>query len=350
MKIAISVLGDVNEDNGTVVRAKRVRDLIKDHHEVTLVYRGGQIEEKGYVAVSPTFGRLWNIKLLPIAFRGDFDCIYCASDFVGFFTYFLFPRYRMIIELHGIISDEYRLGRPSKLRYKIIYKILRFIETFVVRRAERVIALSDDIAKYYSRFNEKTTTLPVFVDTLLFKRSDRALGGGRRKIGLIGPFDQGNINYHTLELIKKNLQMFDDNIDFVCIGRIDEDQKLRSPRIEYTGFLPSIRDYINKLEEMNAVVIMSIAESFGALNKILEPMALNVPVITNPKGVIGIEGCVHDENIIIIDERELVETVNSLMKNDPKMTEIGIKARTLVERHHSSIVIQNKLLETLRKI
>ena len=120
MKIAISVLGDVNEDNGTVVRAKRVRDLIRGHHDVTIIFRGKPIDESGYIAVSPRFGRLWNLKLLPIAFRSDFECIYCASDFVGFFTYFLFPRYRIIIELHGIISEEYRLSRPSKLKYKII--------------------------------------------------------------------------------------------------------------------------------------------------------------------------------------------------------------------------------------
>ena len=52
--------------------------------------------------------------------------------------------------------------------------------------------------------------------------------------------------------------------------------KMCSTRIEYTGYLTGIREYINKLE-MDAVVIMSIAESYGALNKILEPMALNIP-------------------------------------------------------------------------
>ena len=61
MKIAISVLGDVNEDNGTVVRAKRVRDLIRGHHDVTIIFRGKPIDESGYIAVSPRFGRLWNL-------------------------------------------------------------------------------------------------------------------------------------------------------------------------------------------------------------------------------------------------------------------------------------------------
>jgi glycosyltransferase involved in cell wall biosynthesis len=363
MKIAVSCLCDISRSDGTIVRAKRVFELLQKKYDCTLIMRG---EHKGksdnVEVIQPS--KFWNFQLIPVFLKNRFDLVYCSHDFWGFLTYFALAKWwtcKVILEAHGVISleREERYPDPGPID-KVRIKMLKWREQFAVKHADCIIALSEDICKYYGKFNENIFIVQNFVDEKQFKpkksaREQISDDKVRKNVGLIGPFINeydANRNFlvssSVLDFLYKNIDKFDARIDFVVIGQCN--YKIQNERISYTGYLNDFQDYVDKLTLLDAVLVPAKYSSFGALTKVLEPMACSVPVFTTPVGLISFDHVTPGEDILVYDESELVAKVNECLFDIDLMDRVGKNARQTIETYYSETVNSKRLIDAIDKI
>jgi sugar transferase (PEP-CTERM/EpsH1 system associated) len=100
--------------------------------------------------------------------------------------------------------------------------------------------------------------------------------------------------------------------------------------IRVTGYVPDTREYFQRATL--AVVPLRIAQ--GIQNKILEPMAMGIPVVATP---IAFEGIVAEENrdlVIEGDAERFANAVVALFKDVSLRMSLGRNARRAVENNH----------------
>ncbi len=355
MKIAISSLSDISMNDGTSLRAKRVFELLQKDYDCTLIMRGKHDSKSDNVEVIRP-SKLWNFQLIPVVLRNRFDLVYCSNDFWGFFTYFALGKLlpcKVIFEAHGILSKEREISLSHSPTSKVGIKILKWREKFVIQHADCLIALAQDIDRYYSRFNKCIFIVDNFIDEQQFepqKSSREPLSDDkeRKDVGLIGPFDQNNINNYFLDFVYQSIDRFDARINFIIIGQCDHE--ITNERISYTGYLSNFQDYVDQLTLLDAVLVPSKFSSFGALTKVLEPMACSVPVFTTPVGLVSFDHVTPGEDILICDEAELVANVNEYLFDAELMERVGNKARYTIERYYSKTVNSKKLIAAIDQV
>lgn len=346
MKIAISVLGNLSQNEGTTVRAKRIFDLINKHYDAIFILRGSSKFENTIV-IKPDETKLWNLKIIPAIIKNKFDIVYCSADYFGFITYYFFSKiygYKIIFETHGIQSVEYKEGHEITLINKIKLYFYQILEKFVITNSDYVIALSDDIYNFNKNFNKNVKIVTNYVNEDLFVPKIRKKRFNKI-IGLIGPFKSNNINLYFLDFLYSNLNKFDDRINFVVMGKCD--YKIKNDRVRYTGYLRDIEDYIHHLNSLDAVLVPSKLASFGALTKILEPMACSIPVFVTPVGTIGLDHAKNFENILIFEEKNMVNMVNELIFDENLMDKIGTNARKTIKRYYGQKINEKELIGIL---
>jgi glycosyltransferase involved in cell wall biosynthesis len=354
MKIAVSSLTDVSNNDGTTVRAKSVFRLLQKRYDCTLIVRGTQESTSDNVKVIRP-SKLWNLQLIPVILRNRFELVYCSNDFWGFFTYFALAKVRpckVIVEAHGILSVESKLGLPNpRLIDKIKMRYWR--EKFATKFADCVVALAVDICSYYGRFNKCIFIVDNFIDEQQFapqisslaRTSDDKQG---KNVGLIGPFVERNINNYFLDFVYQNIDRFDPRIKFVVIGHCD--YRITHERIRYTGYLSDFQDYVNQLTLLDAVLVPARFPSFGALTKILEPMACSVPVFTTPAGLVSFDHLTPGEDVFICEESEMVNKVNESLFDFNLMESVGKNARRTVETFYSAAANGQKLIRVIEQV
>lgn len=364
-KIAISVVVDLFADEGTTVRPKRVAELLRDSFDICFITRSSsdmeEIDGIPVQMVRPARTRLWNLKLFRTLYGNDYDYIYCSSDWFGFLTYYFLRRfyhYKIIFEAHTIISEEFKERKANPL--KVFF--FQVLEKFVVKRSDFLVTLSENIYEFYS-YKKNIELVHVFIDEDLFIRdhdddlslSDHDLsnrdhiqesGDDYRVVGLIGPFDEFS-NRYFLEFLEKNIDSFDDRIHFKIIGKCQE--RIDHPRMEYTGYIEDIRDYVKVLSSLDALIVPSRTATLGPLNKIVEAMACSVPVFTTPKGIVGLYNILEGQEIFVFSEDDLVSGLNDNIFGE-ELIKVAGNARGYVEKYYSKEANKQKLMGIFNRL
>lgn len=349
IKIILSVLGDISIDDGTTIRAKRIFDILKQRYDTIIITRSNnKFTRDDIFIVRPKDTKFWNLKLIPIIMKNKFNIVYCSSDWFGFFTFFILAkiyRFKIIFEAHGILSEENKEKgcMPTKVK---LYKIL---ESFVIRNADWVVTLSEDIYNFYIKYNKNIEQIPVFVDDKLFKKNDDEMYHEKdsKLIGIIGPFDN-IINMQSLNFIYSNINYFDNKINFVIFGNCND--KIEDKRIFYTGYIEKIQDYVYALGNVDMILIISKIATSGPLNKIIEPMSCSIPVFTTPKGIVGLNYPKNAKDIFVFDEDKIIYKINKLIFDHQLMKNVGKNARIIVEKYYSRKINEKKLIEIIDRI
>lgn len=351
MRIIVPLFNNVMANDGTVVRTLRVADLIRDGQEVILVARSRRKlcdNDTGIEILGLRFlirfmqSVWWNFKLSFFLLRKSVDIVYCSNEYFGFPSIYLWSkvrRYSIIYEAHDILSQlAEQLGWP-----RILIELFRFLERFITRHVDFLVALAPNILEYYSAYSKKIALIPVFVDAELFRPLKKSRGSNdTRTIGLIGPFVTNDARKKEhLHFLYSNLEKFDKRVQFLVIGQCGE--RIHNERIKYTGYIASTEEYAVRLSNLDAVLVPERTATTGPLNKIIEPMSCSVPVFTTPKGMIGLYWVESNKDILVFEENELASKVNELIFDDAFMLQIGGNARNVVERYYSRKAIEKKL-------
>ena len=113
--------------------------------------------------------------------------------------------------------------------------------------------------------------------------------------------------------------------------------------IKFTGAVPDVKESYNQA----TIAVVPLLTGSGTRLKILEAMAMGVPVIATKTGAEGIE-YMNLKDIIIADrEEEFSEKVIQLLKDKTRRSEIAQQARELVREKYDWNIIGNQMEKEL---
>ncbi len=119
-------------------------------------------------------------------------------------------------------------------------------------------------------------------------------------------------------------------------------RNLASKDVIVTGFVPDLRPYYLKARVMVAPLHFVV----GIQNKILEAMAMKVPVVCTPEANEGIFANDSKEVFVEKDDEKFAKRVIELLKDEELCKKIGENARKFVEKNFS----WNKVLDRIQQI
>jgi len=142
------------------------------------------------------------------------------------------------------------------------------------------------------------------------------------------PNIDGVIYFHNeiLPLIRKQIP----TVKFIIAG-MQPSAKIRALADDHTivtGFVPDIREYLSKSD----VCIVPLRIAKGIQNKVLEAMAMEVPVVATPNANNGINATDKIEILLANDPHDFANATVSLLKDIRLRDTITKNAKVLVER------------------
>lgn len=241
------------------------------------------------------------------------------------------------------IAGQYHNRLPSVIK-KIISStfIKRCVLKFEIPRmekAERYYAELYDKAIFVSQleteeFNrkyntDKAVTVSLGVDFQYFSEelNVKKIPGYATFVGnMATPANADSVRYIVNEVLPKCKIL----TKFVCVGNCPKELEMEfsgNEKLEFTGKVDDLRTYV----ESGMVFLAPIAYGTGIKTKILEAMAMGMPVITNLIGAEGIHA-VHEEHWYVSDNAtKIAEYVDDLLESQQKCATMGRAAQGFVK-------------------
>lgn len=198
---------------------------------------------------------------------------------------------------------------------------------------------------------EKIVSLPVGVDTNYF--TPVRSRPGDRKILTFGtmswPPNADSVAWFVkavYPLVKRQIA----DVHFAAVGANPPPRlsalSRRDPTIDIPGFVEDIRT----AAPGTAAFVVPLRIGSGMRVKIVDAMAMALPVVTTSVGCEGIALQPGTHALVADDPREFAEHVVSLLLHYPKRQRLGLAGRELVERSYSWPSILQRLDEALTNI
>jgi polysaccharide biosynthesis protein PslH len=211
---------------------------------------------------------------------------------------------------------------------------LRKYETFVFDRFEQkmIISKQDALLIEHSQ-NASLSVIPNGVDTDFYKPEPRAKTVDLLFTGNMGYEPNVNCVKYMVDRVLPLLDKEFPHIQFVAAGKEPSAdlKRLKSRHLQLTGWVDDLRTYYQQAR----IFVAPMQIGIGMQNKILEAMAMGLPVITTTlaNNAIGAE---HGKEIWIADTPEKVaEGISYLLNNTDLALRIGQNARNLMVNEFS---------------
>jgi sugar transferase (PEP-CTERM/EpsH1 system associated) len=111
------------------------------------------------------------------------------------------------------------------------------------------------------------------------------------------------------------------------------------PGVTVTGTVPDVRPFVHK----SALTIAPLSIARGTQNKILEAMAMGVPVISSVPASRGIDAVPGEHFLVAADDPAFAQATIRLLGDAAARDRLGRAARQRVESHHSWAASMRKL-------
>jgi len=102
------------------------------------------------------------------------------------------------------------------------------------------------------------------------------------------------------------------------------------PGVTVTGSVPDVRPFVRR----SALMVAPLAIARGTQNKILEALAMGVPVITSSLAADGVD-CVAGEHLLVADSSDAIaSSALGLMQNPSERQRLSVAGRARMLSHH----------------
>ena len=105
----------------------------------------------------------------------------------------------------------------------------------------------------------------------------------------------------------------------------------KDPRVTVTGRVPDTRPYLRRA----AVVVAPLRIARGIQNKVLEGLAMGVPVVATSIAVQGVNGVSRRDYLVADDADAMAEEVGGLLADDQARSALGARGRAFVEANYN---------------
>lgn len=249
---------------------------------------------------------------------------------------------KVFINCHNVDSDLTRqmiklvTPRSEQFAWVLRWRTIRRRERLFFPLATEVWVPSDlDVQRQYTVCSRRTRirTVPNALD---IRRYVPRQEGGSHDIVLAGDFGYAP-NMAGARLLRDQVlpavrqAVPDARLILVGRDRYGQARALqREPDVAVTGEVPDTHPYLRQA----GVVAVPILHGGGTRYKILEALALALPVVSTPLGAEGL--AVQDgEHLRIRDIDQFADAIVSILLNPAMGQELGHKGRRLIETHYS---------------
>ena len=109
------------------------------------------------------------------------------------------------------------------------------------------------------------------------------------------------------------------------------------------GFVDDTRTWLHKAQ----VSVAPLRIARGIQNKVLEAMALGLPVVGTTPATQGVEGVAERDYLVREDAAQLAQAVIELLQSPTRAAELGRRGRRFVEDHYDWEVVFRPLDDLL---
>jgi sugar transferase (PEP-CTERM/EpsH1 system associated) len=240
-----------------------------------------------------------------------------------------------IIDFVDVDYDKWRMYAekaffPKSIIYSMEYNKLKDFEIEINRIFDHSIVISEDERKLLPD-TLKVSVVSNGIDVQDVRSEGEYVKNSLIFIGAMNYFANvdGVLYFHekVLPLIKSQV----DDIQFIIAGMhpVKKIRKLESQDVVVTGYVPDIRSYIARA----AVCVVPLRIAKGIQNKVLEAMAMGVPVVATPAANRGI-GAQDKKEIMLADNpSDFAKATVALLQEAGLRQEITTNARQFVLKH-----------------
>ena len=287
--------------------------------------------------------------------RDNFDVIYTFHLRMAPYAKKIRGAYRVLD-----LTDAVSLFLERMLRHRSVFlRPILYREYLTVKRYESLVVGKFDECWLISTVDKDAMNLgngvskiflvPNGIDVDYFKPSEpRPASNSILFVGYMGIESVDAVSYFYKDifpLVRKEIP----SAKFYVVGA-DPPGKIvklaRDKNVIVTGFVKDLRDYYNKA----AVVVVPMKFVVGVQNKVLEAMAMKLPVVTSSLGNEGIDASPGKEIFVEDEPNAFANRVVEILKNEHLRMEIGSNARSFVERKFAWANVLDRMNEIHSKI
>jgi len=226
--------------------------------------------------------------------------------------------------------------------YRLEALRLRAFERRISGCVDRVFFVSPREAALFRTFCPPTAnvqSIPIGVDTSYYAAGPRPAMDGTVELLFTGSLDyRPNVEAvlffarRVLPLIRRDVP----GARFTAVGHRPGRRLLREARkhvgaLEIAGSVPDVRPYFRRAH----IYVAPLHLGRGVQNKVLEAMAMRVPVVASPLAVAGIEACADTHAVVAETAEQFAASVLSLLRDPEKGQRLTDAAfQLIVERYN----------------
>ncbi len=278
-----------------------------------------------------------------------FDCVlvFCSS----MFQHVNHPEFQhtpIVVDLIDVDSCKWeQMGQSTMFPKNLIFKReankLRIVEQMIADTADSICLVSSEEANLFQKVvnapSEKTFGVCNGVDTDFFQPPETL----NNESGLFRLVFTGVMNYapnvegvdwfcrHVFPKLRESSEV---DVQLDIVGRSPNSTVERLDRIEgvnVVGGVPDMRPFLSSAD----VAIAPLKLARGIQNKVLEAMAMQLPVVCTPQAAEGIDANGGEHLLISKSAQQWHDALISLANNRDLRTRLGRSARKLVVESYS---------------
>lgn len=242
-----------------------------------------------------------------------------------------------IIDFVDVDSDKWRLYTaqarwPKSWLYTLEHKRLQAYEAQINRTFEACLVVSEE-EKRLLPYPRNVTVVPNGIDCQLFtprasQPEDTVIFTGAMNYF---PNIDGVTAFHRDIWPLVKAQRPQTRWLIAGMDPAPQIRALASPDITVTGYVPDIRDVLAQA----AVCIVPLKIAKGIQNKVLEAMAMGIPVVATPAANTGINARDQEQLLLAENPVAFARATVQLLQSPQLRATIAAKARRFVEEHFS---------------
>ena len=236
-------------------------------------------------------------------------------------------------------------GTFRKWYMKRLAEDLKRYEITVLNKADFVFSITSDDSEKFKKLGIKSSmhTIPVAIHV----PADSA-DYSRRSICFLGAMNWGP-NLEALKILRNSifpkLRSKYPELQFNLAGSFMNDQ---FPSVMEEGFINhGFVENSNEFLKDHGILVLPLLSGSGVKIKVLEAMALGIPIVTTTVGAMGIEG---KDALIITDKEDLmIEMISTLIESEETRASLGSAARDIVIKNYSTVSIAGQIQHLLNE-
>lgn len=268
-----------------------------------------------------------------------FDVVYVSSSPMA--QYVSARELPVVLDFVDVDSDkwaQYAAATPPPRRwlYRLEARRLRRYEAQVGRQAAVAVFVTpaEEALFRTSAPDARTVVIPNGVDTEYFQPGARA-AASPPTIVFTGALDyRPNVDgvLHFSDAVLPRVRAEVPDVRCLVVGRRPSRaiRRLRRQAIDVIGDVPDVRPYMRQAH----VAIAPLRLARGLQNKVLEAMAMGLPVVASPGPAQGVSAMVGRDWFVETTPAAFAARVVHLLRDAGARRDVGRCARAFVQRHH----------------